>query len=92
MLFPNCEPIVEGTIYRPPNQTNFLEIFHEKLSKVDINNIETCILGDFNSNWWQNGRYVFQNHNLPLCQPRPQSNFKKIALAPHHFAGNLYLI
>ena len=26
------------------------------------------------------------------AQPRPQSNFKKIALAPHDFAGNLYLI
>ena len=25
-------------------------------------------------------------------QPRPQSNFKKIALAPHDFEGNLYLI
>ena len=25
-------------------------------------------------------------------QTRPQSNFKKIALAPHDFAGNLYLI
>ena len=25
-------------------------------------------------------------------QPRPQSNFKKIALAPYGFAGNFYLI
>ena len=25
-------------------------------------------------------------------QPCPQSNFKKIALAPHDFAGNVYLI
>ena len=25
-------------------------------------------------------------------QPRSQSNFKKIALAPHDFAGNFYLI
>ena len=25
-------------------------------------------------------------------QPRPQSNFKKIALAPHDFAGNFYPI
>ena len=27
-----------------------------------------------------------------LTQPRPQSNLKKIALAPHDFAGNFYLI
>ena len=25
-------------------------------------------------------------------QPRPQSNFKKLVLAPHDFAGNFYLI
>ena len=28
----------------------------------------------------------------PIFQPRPQSNFKRIALAPRDFAGNLYLI
>ena len=27
-----------------------------------------------------------------FTQPRPQSNFKKIVLAPQDFAGNLYLI
>ena len=27
-----------------------------------------------------------------LSQPRPQSNFKKITLEPHDFAGNFYLI
>ena len=27
-----------------------------------------------------------------LYQLRPQSSFKKIALAPHDFAGNFYLI
>ena len=30
--------------------------------------------------------------SLMISQPRPQGNFKKIALAPHDFAGNLYLI
>ena len=30
--------------------------------------------------------------NSKEAQPRPRSNFKKIALAPHDFAGNLYLI
>ena len=25
-------------------------------------------------------------------QPRTQSNFKKIAMAPHGFAGNFYLV
>ena len=64
LLLPNTKPIVVGTIYRPPNQTNFMEIFNENLSKVDTNNVETYILGDFNINLWQNGHYVFQKHNF----------------------------
>ena len=39
ILLPNTKPIVVGTIYRPPNQTNFIEIFNESLSKVDTNNV-----------------------------------------------------
>ena len=35
-------------------------IFNENLSKLDTNNGETYILGDFNINLWQNGLYVFQ--------------------------------
>ena len=49
-LLPNTKPIVVGTIYRPPNQTNFMEILNENLSKVDTNGAETYILGDFNIN------------------------------------------
>ena len=48
-----------------------MEIFNEKLSKVDTNNVETYILGDFNINLWQNGHYVFQKHNLVSCQSVP---------------------
>ena len=61
LLLPNTKPIVVRTIYRPPNQTNFMEVFNENLSKVDTNNVETYILGDFNIKLWQNGHYVFQN-------------------------------
>ena len=67
LLLRNTKPIVLGTIYRPPNQTNFMEIFNENLSKVETNNIETYIIGDFNINLWQNGHYVFQKHNLISC-------------------------
>ena len=67
---PNCKPIV-GTIYRPPNQTIFLEISNYNLSQVDTNVIETYIIGDFNINLWQNGRYLFQKHNLALSESVP---------------------
>ena len=71
MLLPNTKPIVVGTIYRPPNQTNFMEIFNENLSKVDTNNVETYILGDLNINLWQNGHYIFQKHNFLSCLSVP---------------------
>ena len=57
-LLPNTKPIVVGAIYRPPNQTNFMEIFNENVCKVDTNNVENYIPGDFNINLWQNGHYV----------------------------------
>ena len=48
-----------------------MEIFNENLSKVDTNNVETYILGDFNINLWQNGHYVFQKHNFLSCLSVP---------------------
>ena len=71
LLLPNTKPIVVGTIYRPPNQTNLMEIFNENLSKADTNNVETYILGDFNKNLWQNSHYVFQKHNFLSCLSVP---------------------
>ena len=68
LLLPNTKPIVVGTIYCPTDQTNFMEICNENLSKVDTNNVEIYILGDFNINLWQNDHYFFQNHNLRSCQ------------------------
>ena len=46
-------------------------IFNENLSKVDTNNVEIYILGDFNINLWHNGHYVFQEHNLLSCHSVP---------------------
>ena len=48
-----------------------MEIFNENLSKVDTNNVEIYIPGDFNINLQQNGHYVFQKHNLLSCQSVP---------------------
>ena len=50
LLLPNTKPIVGGTIYRPLNQKDFMEIFNEQFFKVDTNNVEIYILGDFNIN------------------------------------------
>ena len=75
LLLPNTKPMYQwyiGTMYRPPNQINFMEIFNENFSKVDTNNFELYIFGDVNLNLWKNGHYVFQKHNLLSRQLLPK--------------------
>ena len=35
ILLPNSKAITVGTIYRPPNQSNFLEVQNENMNKID---------------------------------------------------------
>ena len=60
ILLPNTKPIVVGIIYRPPSQSEFLEIINTHFSKLDTNNNEIYILGDFNINLYLNNSYIFQ--------------------------------
>ena len=46
IVLPNSKPITVGTIYRPPNQSNFLEVLNKKMNKIDSINNEIYILGD----------------------------------------------
>ena len=64
MLLPNTKPVVVGTIYPPPSQTNVFEIFNKDLSKVDSNNVKRYIIGAFNIHLWQNDHYAFEKHNM----------------------------
>ena len=50
ILLPNSKSITVGTIYRPPNQSNVLEVLNEDMNKIDSISNETYILGDFNIN------------------------------------------
>ena len=68
ILLPNTKPIVVGIIYRPPSQSEFLEIINTHFSKLDTNNNEIYILGDFNINLYLNNSYIFQKNNLLQSQ------------------------
>ena len=57
---PHTKPITVGIIYRPPNQSKFLDIFEENLPKLNTSYREIYFLGDFNINLFENGKYVFQ--------------------------------
>ena len=50
ILLPNSKLIKAGTLYLPPNQSNFLEVLNENMNKIDSISNETYILGGFNIN------------------------------------------
>ena len=50
-------------MYRPPSQTNFLEILNMIFEKIDIDKKEIYTLGDFNINMYHNNRYIVHGDN-----------------------------
>ena len=61
ILLPNSKPITVGTIYRPPNQSNFLEVLNENMkNKIDSISNEIYILGNFNL--FLNGSYFLKKN------------------------------
>ena len=65
------KPLVVGIIYRPPSQSDFLEIVNTHFSKQDTNNIEIYILGDFSINLYHSNSYIFPKSNLLQSQSIP---------------------
>ena len=59
ILMPHTKPVTVGIIYRPPNQSKFLDIFEENLTKLNISYREIYFLGDFNINLFEKEKYVF---------------------------------
>ena len=57
---PHTKLITVGIIYRPPNQSKFLDIFEENLRKLNTSYRKIYFLGDFNINLFENGEYVLQ--------------------------------
>ena len=76
LLLPNTKPIVVRIIYRRASQLEFLEIINTHFSKLNTNNNEIYILGDFNINLYLNNSYIFQKNNLLQSQSIP-SDIKK---------------
>ena len=52
-----------GIIYRPPNQSNFLEVINANFVKLDINTKEPYIIGIFNLDMHQNSKYIVRYDN-----------------------------
>ena len=58
ILLPNPKPITVGTIYCPPNESNFLQILNNNMSKIDSVNNEIYFLRDFIINLYINDSYI----------------------------------
>ena len=63
ILFPHSRSLVLGTVYRPPSQGTFTETITEHFSKINTNNTELYILGDFNINLFSKQKCIFHHKN-----------------------------
>ena len=55
LLLPKTKPISVGIVYRPPKDTNFLQLFTEILNSLNILEKKIFVFGDMNINILQNG-------------------------------------
>ena len=55
MLLPTTKPLSVGIVYRPPTDTNFLQLFAGILNSLNILENKIFALGDMNINILQNG-------------------------------------
>ena len=62
ILIPKVKPIAVGIFYRPPNSNDFLNLFSNSFQQIDLNKKEIYLLGDFNINLFQNGRFLLKEN------------------------------
>ena len=62
ILMTHTKPTTIGIIYRPPNQSKFIDIFEENLPKLNSSYREIYFLGDLNINLYENGKYMLDKY------------------------------
>ena len=62
ILIPNVKPIAIGIFYRHPNGNDFLNIFSNDFQQTDYKTNEIYLLGDFNINLLQNGKFILKEN------------------------------
>ena len=61
LLLPNSKPILVGILYRPPDQSGFLDMVASAIANMeDFDKHEAYLLGDFNFNLWDKSKYIFE--------------------------------
>ena len=59
ILIPKVKPIAIGIFYRPPNEN---DIFWNEFQQIDRKTNEIYLLGDFNINLLQNGKFILKEN------------------------------
>ena len=59
IFLPHSKPLVVGTVYCPPSQGSFTETITEHFSRINTNDTEIYILGDFNIDLFSKQKYIF---------------------------------
>ena len=95
VLMAHTKLIIMRIIYRPPNQSKFLDIFEKNLPKPNASYGEIYFPGEFNFNLFENGKYVFDksssnNKNLDSFTKRYHECCALFGLGkcPTHLTGN----
>ena len=79
IFLPHSKPLV-GTIYCPPSQGSFTETITEHFSKINTNDTEIYILGDFNINLFSKQKYIFHQMNTQSMSPEVKNYFQFCSL------------
>ena len=80
ILIPKVKPIAVGIFYRPPNSNDFLNLLSNSFQQIDLNKKEIYLLGDFNINLFQNGKFLLkENQSNQVKDPTSSliSKYKK---------------
>ena len=83
LLIAKAKPITVGIVYKPPDQTRFLEILSNSLNSLNMSSEEWHILGDLNINLYHNGstgeeiKNIIKGANKVLSEPKKYLEFCK---------------
>ena len=78
LLIPKTKPITVGIVYKPPDQTRFLEILSNRLNLLNMLSEEWHILEDLNMNLYYNGSTLGEeNRNIIKGANKVSSETKK---------------
>ena len=65
---PKSKSITTGIFYRHPKQANFMELISKSFSLLNLEDNEIYLLGDFNINLLQKGKYILNRKGMAACK------------------------